>query len=415
VAALTAAALQPGAPGRAASREPLERAEQLGALWKIETTRDATSVSVSLPRAALAEGLALLGSFTAPPRLSAQEFELLRRRELARVNQQLADDASWMASMALFAELFRASPRHHPYEHFAALPGDLERSSAEDCSAWYARNFSPRNAFLVAVGDLTLAQLLPLAQRALGAWQGPELAPPIFFTPPAPSRVHTLLVDQPGAAEVELRLATLGPERQDAGWAQLALLAELLGASPSSGTETALERLGEADPQLSVRLEEVAYGATPLLLAARVAAERAPRALGAMLDAFSALAARPPEASTLRGAAEQISGRMLLRLETAAGAVELLSRPGSAALREGALDEFRAELVRTSPALLQSAALRYLKAPPIVVMVGDAERLVTPLRHFGQVHVLNAAQGFQVERVLSQDPSAEVEVAPARR
>ena len=234
VAALTAAALRPGAPGRAASREPLERAEQLGVLWQLQTTRDATSVSASLPRAALSEGLTLLGSFTAPPRLSAQEFELLRGRELARVNQLLADDASWTASMALYAELFRASPRHHPYEHFDALPGDLERASVDDCSAWYARNVSPRNAFLVAVGDLTLAQLLPLAQRALGAWQGAEPAPPLFFTPPAPGRVHTLLVDQPGATEVELRLATLGPERQDPGWPQLALLAELLGASSAS-------------------------------------------------------------------------------------------------------------------------------------------------------------------------------------
>lgn len=413
VAALTGAALRPGAPGRAASREPLERAEQLGAHWQLETTRDATSVSVSLPRAALAEGLTLLGSFTVPPRLSAQEFELLRRRELARVTRLLSDDASWTASMALYAELFRASPRHHPYEHFDTLPGDLERASAEDCSDWYVRNFSPHNAFLVAVGDLTLAQLLPLAERTLGAWQGAEVAPPPFFTPPAPSRVHTLLVDHPRATEVELLLGTLGPARQDPGWGQLALLAELLEASRADGTEAALEQLGEPDPQLSARLEEVAYGATPLLLSARVGLERAPRALAVLLDAVAALTACPPRERDLHGAAEQLSGRVLLGLETGAGAADLLSRIGVGALREGALDEFRAALARTSAAELHAAALRYLKAPPIVVMVGDAERLVTPLRHFGQVQVSSAARGLQVERVLSQDPSAELEVAPA--
>jgi zinc protease len=411
-AALTAAALRPGAPWRAVTREPLERAEQLGARWEINTTRDATSVSVSLPSAALAEGLALLGSFTVPPRLGAQEFELLRRRELARVKQLLSDDASWTASMALYAELFRASPRHHPYEHFDVLPGDLERWSPEDCGAWYARNFSPRNAFLVAVGDLTLTQLLPLAERALGAWQGVEVAPPIFFTPPAPSRMHTLLVDHPGATEVELLLGTLGPARRDPGWEQLALLAELLEASRSSGVQSALEQLGEPDPQLSARLEELAYGATPLLLSARVGLQRAPRALAALLDALSALTERPPPERALRGAAEQLSGRVLLGLETGASAADLLSRLGVGTSSEGALDEFRAALARTSPAELHSTALRYLKAPPIVVMVGDAERLVTPLRHFGQVQVSSAARGLQVERVLSQDPGAEIEVAP---
>ncbi|HEU4579306.1 MAG TPA: insulinase family protein [Polyangiaceae bacterium] len=408
VAALTAAALRPSAPGRAASREPLERAEQLGARWQLETTRDATTISVSLPRAGLAEGLALLGSFSVAPRLGDRELELLRRRELARVNQLLADDASWTASMALYAELFRASPRHHPYEHFDALPADLERASAGDCGAWYARNFSPRNARLVAVGDLNLEQLLPLAQRALGSWQGGQPDAPLFFTPPAPDRVHTLLVDHPGAASVELRLAMLGPERQDPAWAQLALLAELLDRN---GAE-ALERLGEADRQLGARLEEVAHGATPLLLSARIALQQAPQALAALLETLSALAARPPEERALRAAAEQLSGRVLLGLESGAGAADLLSRAASAGLRESAFDEFRAELARIHPAQLHSAARRYLKAPPIVVMVGDAQRLVTPLRRFGQVHVSSAARNLQVERVLSQDPSAAGE-APA--
>jgi predicted Zn-dependent peptidase len=155
----------------------------------------------------------------------------------------------------------------------------------------------------------------------------------------------------------------------------------------------------------------VAHGATPLLLSARVPLERAPRALAALLDAFSALAARPPEELALRAAAQQLSGRELLGIETGAGAADLLSRTRCAGLPEGAFDQFRAELARTSPARLHSAAGRYLKAPPIVVMVGDAERLVTPLRHFGQVHV--AARNLQVERVLSQDPSAAVEVGPA--
>jgi hypothetical protein len=162
-----------------------------------------------------------------------------------------------------------------------------------------------------------------------------------------------------------------------------------------------------------VRLEEVAHGATPLLLSARVALESAPRALGALLDAFSASAADAPLERALHGAIEQLSARPLLGLETGAGTADLLSGLGIGALREGAFDDFRAELARTGARELHAAALRYSSAPPTVVVVGDAERLVTPLSHFGQVHVLNAARGFQVERVVSQESSAELDVAPA--
>jgi len=46
-----------------------------------------------------------------------------------------------------------------------------------------------------------------------------------------------------------------------------------------------------------------------------------------------------------------------------------------------------------------------------VVVVGDAARLVTPLGRFGQVHVMNRDLG--VERVVTQDPTAPLELGPS--
>ena len=408
VARLSAASL--GTPARWGSRELSQRVESLGAQLRLQTTRDASLFALTLPEAALDEGLALLGTLTAAPRWSATEFEQLRRGELARVSALGSGSASWAASVALYAELFRASPRRHPYGHFDALPGDLERVTLADCSAWYDANFSPRNAFLLVVGATTLEQLLPLAERSLGAWQGKEVAPPLFFAPPAPRRLRTLLVDRPQAARVELRVATLGPERRTAGWSKLAVLERLLGGSEESRARNDLAERGELALEVSSALEEVAYGASPLVVSVQVPIERAPLVLESLLHSLAALSKEEPEPRALRAATAQLSSRPLFGLDTLAGAADQLSQANILALPDGALDEFRADLAKVTASQVRGAGRAYLTAPPIVVAVGDAARLITPLSHFGQVHVLNPARDFHVERVVTQDPTAPLEL-----
>lgn len=143
-AALTAAALEPGTPVHSVTAELVEPVESLGGRLHPQLALDAASLSLTLPRSALEEGLPLLAALSVPPRWTAAEFELLRRRELARVRTLQRTNASWSGAMALYAELFRASSRRHPYARFGALPGDLERLTPRDCSAWYDANVSPK-------------------------------------------------------------------------------------------------------------------------------------------------------------------------------------------------------------------------------------------------------------------------------
>jgi zinc protease len=411
-ASFTTAALGPGTPIHPAAGELVERVESLGGRLNLQTARDAASLSLTLPRSALDEGLPLLAALSVHPRWTAAEFELLRRREMTRVSSLQRTSPSWAGAMALYAELFRASPRRHPYARFDALLSDLERLTPEDCTAWYDANVSPKNAFLLVVGDTTLAQLLPLAQQALGNWQGKEVAPPLFFTPAPPTRLKTLLVDRPNSRVSELRIATLLPERRAAVWSRLAVANQILGGAGPSRLRRDLTQRGELEPRASSSLEEVAYGATPLVISAQASTERTASTLESLLESFSELSQREPGARELRQAIEQLATDELWRLETSSSAADLLSQTGVMGLPVGALDAFRRDLSRVTATEVRAAALRHLSSPPVVVVVGDAARLLTPLSHFGQVHVLNPSRDFQVERVVTQDPTAPLELLP---
>jgi len=65
---------------------------------------------------------------------------------------------------------------------------------------------------------------------------------------------------------------------------------------------------------------------------------------------------------------------------------------------------------------VQGAARASFAAVPIAAVAGDARLLVTPLSRFGQVQVIDPERNFEVQRVVSHDPTAPHEPprAPAQ-
>lgn len=407
VAALTLGALEQMAE-LSSGRQLAAQAEALGARLGLQTRRDASVISLSLPSVALEEGLSLLTALTVPPSWAPAAFEAARARELARV-RLLRESAAWLAERALYAELFRAAPRPHPYAHADALPSDLERLTLDDSKRWYERNFSPRNATLLIVGDSPGSQLRGRVQRALGSWQGQEVVPPPEVSPPAPARPKTLLVHRAGATRSEVRIAALGPARAEASWPAFAAAQQVLGGDEGSRLRRELTRRGELDVDLRSGLVPVARGATPLLIAAVADTERTGLTLAALLDSLALLASEQPSQRELRAARQQLLASAPLELGTSFSAAELLLQNELWQLPSKALDDLQRRLAQLTPSDLQNSARRHLLAAPVVVVVGDAARLLTPLRRFGQVHLLDAERDFRTERVVSQDPTAPLE------
>ena len=70
----------------------------------------------------------------------------------------------------------------------------------------------PNNAALIVAGDITMAELRPLAEKAFGAWQRGTPARPAL-TAPANVASKVVIVDRPGAPQTQLRVAMIGAAR----------------------------------------------------------------------------------------------------------------------------------------------------------------------------------------------------------
>jgi predicted Zn-dependent peptidase len=216
-----------GSRGALALAEVLE---QLGAdLWP-GCGRDGMQVSLQVPRAGLAEALALAGDVLVRPQLTAEDWTRVRGDRLTAVTQRRDQPeavANVVGDRALFGD---AHPYGRPVDGFERT---LQRIGIDDIRRFHATYVRPNNACLVVAGDFDEAALPGQLEAALGAWT-PAPFPAPRPAPALPDAPRLVLVDRPGAPQSVVRLAALGTDRLSPDRAALSMLNAILGGSFTS-------------------------------------------------------------------------------------------------------------------------------------------------------------------------------------
>ena len=123
----------------------------------------------------------------------------------------------------------------HPYaSRGTGTVESMEAIALADVREFSGTHFTPGNATLVAVGDVTLDDLAARVERALGGWSGP--APPAASVPePAPrTGVEVFLVDKPGDPQSTISIAHTGIPRNHPDWEKIYVPNRVLGGFFSS-------------------------------------------------------------------------------------------------------------------------------------------------------------------------------------
>jgi predicted Zn-dependent peptidase len=187
----------PGVRTRTAT-EIAEEQERLGATITAGATIDTSMVNMSALSANLAPSLALMADLVEHPAMAEPDVTRVRQQRLAQIAATQTNPqarAIRLLNPLLFGE-------HHPY----AQPGDglgtvaaVTAQTPASLRAIHDKWLRPDLARITVVGDVTMAQLKPLLEAALGSWKAPMTPPPtkpISAAIPAP-RARIVLVDRP--------------------------------------------------------------------------------------------------------------------------------------------------------------------------------------------------------------------------
>jgi zinc protease len=229
-AQLTAQLLDEGTHSRTAM-QVADEAERLGASLHTNAAWDSAEASLHVLSPRLEPAMELAADVMLRPALHDDEFARRQQQRLSAIMQERADPRV-LASQAFTAAVYGED---HPFgTPIGGTRESVERLSPDHVRAFYDAHYSPRNAFIVVVGDVDPDTLLPRLDHHFGAWEcGAAATTRGTGTAPARERSITIL-HRPGATQSEIRVGLDGPPRRTPDYFPLLVGNTVLGGAFTS-------------------------------------------------------------------------------------------------------------------------------------------------------------------------------------
>ena len=379
---LTAGLLDEGTV-RGGALEIAARIELLGGYLASGADWDVSYLAAGVLSRHLPAALELLAEVATSPTFPPEELERLRRQRLAELLRRRHDPAI-LADERLTEEIFRGTV------YGRSLLGDEESVAAiarDDVVAYYRRHYGPRDAALVAVGDLDPEALVAAAERVFGGGGGPGAPPPPEVRPAPLPGVVVHVVDRPGAAQTELRLGHAGIPRRHPDYSPLVVLNTLLGGQFTSRINLNLrERHGYTYGAHSRFVGR--RGPGPFLISAAVATEATGAAAREVLGELVRLQEEPVAPVELAETRDYLIGVFPYTVQTIGELAKRLEMLATYGLPDDYFARYIERIRGVNADEVQQLARRHLHPERIaIVAVGPAETLESQLSALGPVSV----------------------------
>lgn len=364
----------------------LEEEERLGASIETGSSLDTSSITLSSLSANLAPSLSLMTDVLLHPAFAPAEVARVKDQRLAALAQTMANPRG-VALRAINPLLFGPN---HPYGHASDGLGNaasLKALTSQDLRAAHDQWLRPDLARVTVVGDITMEELLPKLEAALGSWKAPATAKPVKALNAAlPTvRPRIVLIDRPGSPQSVIVAGKVLPlDGRAPGQEALDLANEVLGGGFLSRLNLDIREEKAWSYGVSTAVRQP-LGARSLILFAPVQTDRTGDSIKAMIADMKAFpGAKPVTAEELQRVTDGNIRGLPNKFETngqvlgAIAANERLGRP----------DDYYSKL----PALyrsidakaLEAKAAEYLQPDGLTfVVVGDKAKVEAQLKDVG--------------------------------
>ncbi|TMQ59002.1 MAG: insulinase family protein [Candidatus Eisenbacteria bacterium] len=285
---------------------------------------------------------------------------------------QQRDSPNQTASRIMWSCLYGPS---HPYGHITLGTADaLKKISRDDMIRFYQAYYTPQNAALVFVGDLTEAEAKKLANDALGTWTGPPTETP---RPPQGNMINSrvVIVDKPGMPQTALRVVQLGLMRSDPDFERMDLANTILGGLFSSRINMNLrEAHGYTYGAYSQLSENRGQG--PFLIGTSVRTDVTGASIDEILKEVHAMADKPVTADELKMAKESTIRTLPAAFQTTYGTAGTIATLYLYDLPPDYYQTLPGRITSITAADVQAVSKKFL-APDrmLVIAVGDRSKI----------------------------------------
>jgi zinc protease len=397
LANFTAAMLDEGT----ASRSALQIADEvarLGGSLTTSSTMDGSQVSASSLKRTFPALLEVMADVARHPAFPEDEIDRQRASRLASLVQQREDPGA-VAAAVMASALYGST---HPYGYTElGTEASNKAMSRDDMQKFWSRNFVPKNAALVVSGQITVAELRPLVEKAFGDWQGEAPVQPSLGEPMT-TAARLLFVDKPGAPQTQIRVAAVGAPRATPDYEALQVMNETLGGLFSSRINLNLrEQHGYTYGASSQFVFRRAAG--PFVVASGIRTEVTAPAVTEIFKEIRGMRDKPPAADELALAKDSLVRSLPAQFETSG---RVTNSTSNIYLYDLGLDYYTklpGRLSAITTEQVKSAAEKYIVPEKLIVIaVGDRGKIGASLQKLK----LGAVETRNADGTLASSPAA---------
>lgn len=339
--------------------------EALGGELEAFTAHDETALHAVVDGGSIEDALDVLADMVRHPTLDAEEFERERTVVLEEV-RGYESDPDTVLDDAVSEMLFDGHPYGRPV---TGTSDQVARLRWDAVVGFRAREHGPRRATLAVAGGVSPDQVLAVARRLFGGWDGPA-APRVLGDAPAAVLAPAVRKVSGGfehlAAQVGFRAPPFGHPDQ----AALEVLATAIGDGPSSWlssrlvVEQDLATDAWASASTYLRGGSLVFGAPPR-------DGKSAAVVSALLDEIAHVRARGLSARFVRRAQDVLLADALFNEESVDSVAQDLAWYAARHGRPQALATWRSAVAAVTPADVARVAAEWLDPERAVVGVLD--------------------------------------------
>ena len=389
VADFTARLLRRGAGGKTAD-EISEAVDFVGASISGWASEDAWGIALNTPSKHLEAMLPIFCALLLEPEFPQSELELLRRRTLAQITNEL-DDPGAVADRALL----RAMWQGHPYGHeVCGTMTDIRALQRDELHRYMRNRVGPRISQLFLVGDVQTDTVMPMIEKLLGAWEGgPEASPELPGWPQAALAGQVVIVDKPEQTQVQMRIAGRGVKRGHPDHFPLAVMSTVLGGGFTSRLVTEIRVKRGLSYGAGCHFDMLS-AAGAFTVSSFTKNESIEELIKIALGEVAKMRTKGPTPKEVATVERYISGLYPARLETNDAIAGALSDVAFYGLPGDWISQYRERICAVTPKNATDAARAHLfeKSEAVIVLVGNAALLGPKLEKHGPVSIWKPSQ-----------------------
>ena len=390
IAAFTMAMIDEGTKNRT-MYQIVDQLDALGATLSTGNSLDQSYVRVQTLTANLPKSLEIFADVVRNPSFPEDLFAINRKARLAQIAQEKANPVP--AAMRIITPLLYG--KDHAYGSPATGTGyesTISTMTPADLAAWHRAWFHPNNSVLVVTGDITMKELMPQLEKALGSWPRGEAPAKRVTTVPRTPGKKVYLIDKPDAPQSVIVAAHVS----EAG-----------GLADDIAIDTAMRNFGGmATSRLNrnLRLDKhwsygtrggltTARGQQPFVIIAPVQTDKTREAIVEVVKELRGIAGERPIAgeeysNLMRGTVSRLPSRFetLSALETAAFHMVNFGLPADY------WSKYASSVTALTEKDLAAASARYVRPDEVIwVVVGDLRKIEAGVRelNLGEVTKLD--------------------------